>query len=368
MINKLDNIQKNLMIKHMGNSDVLAYDKDYIANPIDTNFNILDAFKGTEKFYAQLELAIKNNNCRMGEDCSYELGQLNRLRAAPKLFIDFMANVAGELQTTQKDNFDPNSNADYTIANSVINNKPGFSKTDGYNVILTLLPDGTQEMLFDGPMFYEPLRINSSTIQTILDADTYLIAPTPDIPSEMNELLVEIGVFDPSMFDQETKKLIDSATISETFILKNSDGSPDYEIIDIGNGKGRNVLKYDLDKIEKKAMPFIKAEVAGLLASEQEAVAAWNVYLAQDNEDESVKISENLYAWRNSWSYELNLPLTRDHKELFLETYKQIFAKNYLKNYTINQIPLVEEDAMIFDLAEMKEAKAQKFIDDNNLN
>jgi len=30
MINKLDNIQKNLMIKHMNNSDVLAYNKDIL--------------------------------------------------------------------------------------------------------------------------------------------------------------------------------------------------------------------------------------------------------------------------------------------------------------------------------------------------
>ena len=44
MINKLDNIQKNLMIRHMNNSDVLAYNRDFIAKSIDTNFNILDAF------------------------------------------------------------------------------------------------------------------------------------------------------------------------------------------------------------------------------------------------------------------------------------------------------------------------------------
>ena len=42
-----NNVQKNLLIKHMNNSDVLAYNKDYIASPIDSNFQILDAFKGT---------------------------------------------------------------------------------------------------------------------------------------------------------------------------------------------------------------------------------------------------------------------------------------------------------------------------------
>ena len=37
-------------------------------------------------------------------------------------------------------------------------------------------------------------------------------------------------------------------------------------------------------------------------------------------------------------------------------------------NYTINQLPFIEEDAGIFDLEEMKNAKAQKYIEDNNLN
>ena len=41
---------------------------------------------------------------------------------------------------------------------------------------------------------------------------------------------------------------------------------------------------------------------------------------------------------------------------------------NYLKQYTTNQTPSVPEDAAVFDLAEGKKAKAQKFLDDNNLN
>ena len=104
------------------------------------------------------------------------------------------------------------------------------------------------------------------------------------------------------------------------------------------------------------------------MSSEQEAIAAWNVYLAQDNDSADSKISNNIDAWGNSWAYEANLPLTQNHKDLFLETYRSIFAKNYLNNYTINQLPFIEEDALVFDLAEIQQAKAQKYIDDNNLN
>ena len=368
MINKLDNIQKNLMIRHMNNSDVLAYNRDFIAKSIDTNFNILDAFLGTEKEYAKLEISIKNNDCQMGEDCSLEISEVQRLKDQPKNFINFMGDIAGELQITETPNFDPNCNADYTVANCVLTDKPGFSKDEGYDVILSLLNNGTQELYFSGPMFYKPLIFNSSTVASLLDSGTYLVAPTPDVPKEMQELLVETGLFNPEMFNKETKKLIDNAKISEEFIIKNADGSPYYEIIDIGNGKGRNILKYDFDKMEKKSTPFVEAEVNGLLSSEQEAIAAWNVYLAQDVENEESIISQDKYAWRDSWTYETDLPLSEDKRFMFLDKYKKVFTKNYIMNYTINQLPFIEEDAGIFDLEEMKNAKAQKYIEDNNLN
>ncbi len=40
---------------------------------------------------------------------------------------------------------------------------------------------------------------------------------------------------------------------------------------------------------------------------------------------------------------------------------------NYIKQFITNQLPTVEADAAVFDLAEAKRAKAQKFIDENNL-
>ena len=50
-----------------------------------------------------------------------------------------------------------------------------------------------------------------------------------------------------------------------------------------------------------------------------------------------------------------------------MEKYKEYFMNNYLKQFTTNQIPTVKADAAVFDLEEAKKAKAQKFIDDNNL-
>ena len=40
------------------------------------------------------------------------------------------------------------------IANAIMTEKPGFSRTDGYMVSLDLLQNGcNQELMFDGPLF-----------------------------------------------------------------------------------------------------------------------------------------------------------------------------------------------------------------------
>jgi len=151
--------------------------------------------------------------------------------------------------------------------------------------------------------------------------------------------------------------------------MMNADGSFDYEIIDIGNGKGRNTLKFDMEKINKKVAPFINAEVAGLMSSEQDAVAAWNVYIAKGTSaEEDDQMVQDANSGNEYWSYESDLPLQQENKVLFEKKYKEYFMENYLKQFITNQTPTVKEDAAVFDLAEAKKAKAQKFLADNNLN
>jgi len=59
--------------------------------------------------------------------------------------------------------------------------------------------------------------------------------------------------------------------------------------------------------------------------------------------------------------------LSQKNKELFEANYAKYFAKNYLKQFITNKLPTVTEDAAVFDLAEAKKAKAQKFLQDNKL-
>jgi hypothetical protein len=365
---KIANIKDNLVIKQLIESDFLAYNKEYLAKPIDDNFNIIKAFEGTEKEYARLTLAIKNNNC-MDETCQQESSQLIKTQQAPQVFLEFIQNLTDELATTEDDNFDPNNDVAYTIANCILSSKPGFSKNQGYNVVLNILEDGTQEIVFWGGQLARALIINNSTLNTLLENDTYLITPTPDIPTRMKILLTEIGLFDKKMIDPKTKFLTNSAKILEEFVLKNPDGSTMYEIVEIGNGMGRNIVKYDLDKIQRKANAFLDADVAGLMSSEQGVIAAWNVFIAKGTSaEEDAEMVQDANAWEQSWTYEDNLPLTQDHKEVFIQRYKEYFSKNYLYTFTENQLPYVQEDAAVFDIAQVKQKEAQKFLDDNDLN
>ena len=361
------NITYNLAIKQTNQSNALAYNKDYVAANIDTSFGILDnAYKETGKLYAKLKTAIDSGKC-ISEKCDYEHKQLQRLKNAPQKSLDFIKSVVDQLSVTEEQYYDVNNDYSFMVANCIMTNKPGFSKTEGYNVYLTLIDDGSQQLVFEGPMFEKPLQINSNTLKALLDANTDLIAATPDINKDMLRLLTEVGVLAEGSADQEGN-LMPNASISDEFVLKNSDGSYDYEIIDIGMGKGRNILKFDLDKIKRKAKPFINAEVAGLMQQEQEVIAAWNVFIAKGSSiEEDDQMMQNANAGSLAWSYEKDLPLSQDKKIQFENNYTNYFMNNYLNQFTTNKLPTVEEDAAVFDLEEAKKAKADKFLQDNKL-
>ena len=379
-----NNLLQNLYLKQFNQSDAIAYNKQFIANTSDYNFQLLDnAYRDTGRTYAKLKIAIETNNC-MSENCALELTQLKQLEGAPQASLEFLSSLVSELSVTEDSNFDLNNNYKYTAANSLMNARPGFSKTDGYQAYLDILPDGTQQISFIGPAFMktipdpydprfniqveDPLIINNSALNSLTKAETSLVASTPDINEDMLILLTEVNLFGPEMVGPDGQLTAD-AKITEEYVMMNTDGSFDYEIIEIGGGKGRNILKYDMKKIESTVTPFINAEVAGLMSSEQDVVAAWNVYISKDTSvEEDAQMAQNANAGASSWSYEEDLPLQQDKKVLFEIKYKEYFMNNYLKQFITNQRPTVKEDAAVFDLSEAKKAKAQKFLDDNDLN
>jgi len=361
------NITYNLAIQQANKSNALAYNSNYVASNIDTTFGILDnAYKNTGKQYAKLKMAVESGKC-IDEYCDYENKQLSRLENAPSVSIKFIEQVVDELSTTEDTYYDINNDYSFMVANCMMTNKPGFSKTEGYNIRLDLLEDDSQEIIFEGPLLEKPLIINSNTLNALLGSGNDLVTETPDINADMLKLLIDSGVLAEGSAD-ENGQLLPGAAVADEFILKNSDGSYDYEIIDIGMGKGRNILKFDLDKIERKTKPFINAEVAGLLQQEQSVVAAWNVFIGRESSvEEDDQMAQNANAGSLAWDYKKVLPLSQKNKELFEKHYTKYFAKNYLKQFITNKLPIVEQDAAVFDLAEAKEAKAQKFIQDNKL-
>lgn len=361
------NITYNLTIKQANQSNALAYNKEYVASNIDTTFGILDnAYAGTGKIYAKLKMAIESGKC-VSDNCDYEHKQLKILEAAPNKSLQFIQQVVDQLSITEDTYYDPNNDYSFMVANCIMTNKPGFSKTEGYNVFLVLQPDGSQELTFEGPMFEKPLKINSNTLKALLDSDTNLVTETPDIKSDMLRLLTDTGILQQGS-SSEDGELTPEAAIADEFVLKNNDGTYDYEIIDIGMGKGRNILQFDLDKIQRKIQPFVNAEVAGMMQQEQEVVAAWNVFIARgSSEEEDSQMMQNANAGSLAWNYNEVLPLDQEKKILFETNYMSYFMKNYLKQFITMKLPSVEEDAAVFDLAEAKQAKAQKFMDDNKL-
>ena len=316
------NIKINLFIKQLNKSNALGYNKTYVASKHNYNFKLLDrAYENTGKLYAKLKTIIQNNTCQ-DPTCFVENQQLKRLMEAPQKSLDFLTNIGSQLIITDDNYYDVNQDYKYAVANAILTGKPTFAKSDGYNVELYLNEDGSQTIVFKGPLLEDPFVINSSALETLLDSGTGIIAETPDINNDMLRLLGEVGVLAGGSTNPETGQLTPKAKIADEFVLKNPDGSYDYEIIDIGNGKGRNILKFDLDKIERKVTPFINAEVAGMLSSEQSVVAAWNVFIgAQTSVSEDDQMAQNANAGFVAWDYQEDLPLQQDKKDLFMVKY-----------------------------------------------
>ena len=213
------NAHYNLVIKQVNESNSMAYDDSYVASSTDSNFRIIDkAYAGTATAYAKFKMAVDSNKCKEA-GCEYEMKQLQQLKAFPKKSLEFIELVVDQLAVTDTPYYDVNNNYVYMVANYIMNSKPGFSKTEGYNVELFLLEDGSQELVFDGPLFDRKLIINSSTLTSLVNAGTDMVAETPDINKDMLRLLTEVGIFTPDMIG-ENNELTPGASISDEFVLK----------------------------------------------------------------------------------------------------------------------------------------------------
>ena len=172
------NVITNLTIKQMAESSAMGFNKDYIARSSDVNFDILGkAFRDTGKAYAKLKIAIETNNCT-SDYCEYEMNQVKQLEQAPQAALDFLSMIISNVEITEEPNFDPNNNFEYTVVNAILKERPGFSKTDGYDISLHLLEDGTQDIVFIGPAFEKPLVINNSSLNSLNEAGTTIVAST----------------------------------------------------------------------------------------------------------------------------------------------------------------------------------------------
>lgn len=70
------NLLQNIFLKQFNESNAIAYNRNFVANPSDYNFQLLDnAYRFAGKYYAQIKIAIESNKCQ-SEDCAFELSQL----------------------------------------------------------------------------------------------------------------------------------------------------------------------------------------------------------------------------------------------------------------------------------------------------
>ena len=228
------------------------------------------------------------------------------LQQAPGAATEFLEELTGELSVIDTENFDINNNAEYAILKAMIDGQAGFTAAQGFKLALDLNP---MVLRASGPGFKNGgLEIAADALKSIIKSGGAMLAETPKVQPEMVDITSKL-LEDQSMVQKEN--FSDDAKISEEFFVK-EDGKFKYEQIEVGEGKARNVLVPDMERIEAKAKPFLNASIAMMLEDEESAVALYNTMLKDDiTEDEQLESDETKKAGNDSWVYKDVLPLSR---------------------------------------------------------
>ena len=338
---------KNLNVKKITNgSNGLAFQSGILADPnIAKGFGVLNkAFEGTAQEFAQAQLAINKGLCG---DCIEEQKRVQMLQQAPGAATEFLEELTGELSVIDSENFDVNNNAEYAILKAMIDGQAGFTAAQGFKLDLDLNP---MVLKASGPGFKNGgLEIAADALKSIIKSGGAMLAETPKVQPEMIDITSKL-LEDPSM--AEGANFSDDAKISDQFFVKEG-GKFKYEQIQVDEGKARNVLVPDMERIEAKAKPFLDASIAMMLEDEESVVALYNTML-KDNvtEDEQLESDETKNAGDNSWVYKDVLPLSKENKKIFSDSYKKYWNKNYLEPFIKNQLPKNPQDQEIFEITE----------------
>lgn len=345
MLSPEENRIQSQQLQNEDSNDGIAYNIGLLKSNPGAAFDVLGkAFANTASEYAENARKINNNDC---DNCD-ELAHKNQIfEKAPNTAIEFITSITTELEALKQPNYDINNPSTYMVLNNIINSRVGYGESDGYDVALNLLEDGSFELSANGPKFDEEFKINSSRLKQLVDNDKSLISFTPNINEGAEEILTGATLINPAFVNSETGKLNPDAKISiADFGILDAEGNPIYDQVEIeidGKKYMRNIYQYDETKIVKKITPLLQAEVAGYLVDEQSATALWNMYLANDTsmvqDDERV---EDKNAGDKSWTYQ-DLPLNDKQKKEFSKKYHAYFIKNMLLPFIQNQVPQGED-------------------------
>jgi len=340
---RLDNKYVNKILKEYSQSDAIGFKIDAFKQPINGGSNqntpAVDAmYEGTSQEYADLTQALKSGKMA-GPEGQVAQNRLRALDQAPSVTKTFLENLYSVFDGTEEKYYDPNNNYEWALLNKIFKGAPGFGENQGYSIEMKINEDGSQDLIafgkpFDGGEF----RVNSSSLNDMLEAGIEPVSVTPDIPTDMKAIAAGSGLFDDEMIGD--KELKPNAKLDiETYALRTPSGEFDLEEVQINEKQKRKIHKFDKDKILQKVDPFLRAEIAGIMENESSAVAAWNMFIGSKitgEEDAQREIDKT--AGDNSWSYDI-LPLDAKHKRDFYEGYKEYFFDNYLKDFTRNIIP-----------------------------
>lgn len=346
----------------LGRGATQKYLNDVVQNSTGGEFEkgaIQKYFEGTGKKVGNLTMRTQGPNpqCEIDGTCEADMAELARLQGLPGQVKTLTENMLDQLDYSDIKNIDPNQPGNYFLAANILKGATGADPNSGYSYELETSEDGksvnwvfkfdeakARESFKDSGMTEEEINnqieamkfdggatsfsINSGGLESATRNGGSLFVDTPQMSSEVNEVLADTQLFQGIKFDDNGNLVPGTGDFDIERFTKGYRAYIDYD------KDGGEIQMYeavvDKDKIandsafntqiKRKIEEYLKPENSG------EMTALWNMTLSGHSYDwDENEIAEEMgfetpEDMRAAWKYG---EITDQMKAAFAKYYKQ---------------------------------------------
>jgi len=330
-----------------------------------------------------------NPQCEIDNNCDELMAELARLEALPAQVKELTENMLDQLDYSDIKNIDPNQPGNFFLAANILKGAVGTDPDSGYSYSLRTSDTGSTDWVFtfdeakaresfkDSGMTEEEINnqieamkfddgatefvINSEGLETAARNGGSVFVDTPQMSSEVNEVLADTQLFQGIKFDDNGNLVPGSGDFDIERFTKGYRPYTEY------GPKGEEIQMYeavvDKDKIandpafntqiERKIKEYLKPENSGQMTALWNMTLSGNSYDWDENEIAKEMGFETPEDMRASWDYGDITPQMQ-----------QVFAK-YYKQYMVDDVAATMNSSSFQAYRRTNEVRRRGFIEAN---